>query len=128
VESVKEINDGGLKGFGVWEVVGGTDLGLDKLPQPFDEVQVWGIWGQEYEGNIQSSGCIDDQLAMLVSGVVQDDVNGSVGIFASQVLQEFHHGGSGDVGGVVQRGEFSGGGVDGPDDVISFLVTQNLIL
>ena len=54
VELVKEVDNGGLKGLCIFKIVCGTDLGFDKLPKSFNQIEIWGIWRQKDEADIQS--------------------------------------------------------------------------
>ena len=53
-------------------VVFRSQFPLDKLPKPFNKVEVWAIWWDVMKLNAQLFCKLHDSLALLVAGIVQD--------------------------------------------------------
>ena len=70
-------------------VVNGVEtLLFDKLPETFNQIEVWRIGGKEKEFETQVSGQILDKLAMLVAGIVQNKSNGQIREGSGQLAQQ----------------------------------------
>ena len=98
----QKIEDCLLERLCIGEIPCSQYLCLDKFPKAFDEVQVGRVRGKELQGDIESFGLLLDPCTVLVSGVVQKNVDGQPGISLADLLEHGHYGLRSDVGGVVQ--------------------------
>lgn len=71
--------NGGDKLLGRGIVFSVETIFLDKLPQPLNEVEVGGITRQKQQVDLPHHGVLDDLPAMLVTGVVEHQRDGTPG-------------------------------------------------
>jgi len=68
--------NGGGKGIEGCIKFGIETLLFYELPQPFNQIEVWRIGWQEEQFDVELGGQIDDQIAALIAGVIEDQREG----------------------------------------------------
>ena len=77
VDVEEKVPNGLVELFGRVEVVAIENFLFGQLPEPFDEVEIGGVWGKKaaFYGELLCQG--DGSFAVLISGIVQDYGDGT---------------------------------------------------
>ena len=111
------VGDRGFEGGKVGVVVGIQALFLDELPEPFDQVEIGGVGGQETQFDLQLGGGSQDQGAFLIAGVVEKHADGCTQAERRQLVQQGADLFGGDVRVVGHRDQFVGDGIQGSQHI-----------
>ena len=68
-----------MEQFGICVIFSVKDLFPQVFPKAFDDIEVRGIGGQKNQLDVEYFGLLYDKGAMLVAGVVEDDVDRQAG-------------------------------------------------
>ncbi len=83
----------GLAKLGKRGVIAGIQtLGFRKFPQPFDQIEIGRIGRKKQQLNTEAGGGVEDILAALIAGIVQDEGNGPVGELLDSFLEQLDDG------------------------------------
>jgi len=102
------VGDRGFEGGKVGVVVGIPALFLDELPEPFDQIEIRRVGGQEAQFDLQLGGGSQDQGAFLITGVVEKHADGCTQAERRPLVQQDADRFGGDVRVVGDRDPFMG--------------------
>ena len=114
---VKKISDGLVKSFGGVEIPTVEDFLFNKFPEPFDDIEVWGVRGEKKQGDVEAIGKGNDSDTVLIACVVEYQRDGDAGICLPDLEEEFHDHFGVDIGIIDQGGKLLGDGIDSPEDI-----------
>ena len=117
LDLVKKISDGLVETFGRVEIPTVEDFLFDKLPEPFDDIEIGGVRREKKQGDVEATGKGNDSATVLIACVVEDQRDGDVGIFLPELEEECHDHFSVDIGIIDQGGKLLGDGIDSPEDI-----------
>ena len=63
-----------------------------QFPQPFDEVKIWTVWGEEKQLDPEGLCMFFDKVAALVACIVHDQSDFVIGIFRVYFFQQLNDG------------------------------------
>lgn len=104
-------------------VFGVEALLFDELPEPFNEVEVGRVGGQEEQLDAQGGGVLNHDVTALIAGIVQDDGEGEVQTEGGQLREEFTDLRGSDIGVVGHRDPLVGDGVERAQHIESLATT-----
>lgn len=90
------------------------DFLLDEFPQPFDQVEIGGIRGQEEQLNVKLLSSLQHEAAPLVAGIIQNDNNLAVIVANCRLLEQSTNGRGVHIGCLSDHDQFFAHSVDCP--------------